>query len=76
MISSTITGTGSYIPEIKKENKQFLENFFLNADGTEIPNENEVIIEKFKAITGIVERRYAPSKYNTSGLIAASSIAF
>ena len=68
MISSTITGTGSYIPEIKKENKQFLENFFLNADGTEIPNENEVIIEKFKAITGIVERRYAPSKYNTSDL--------
>ena len=51
MISSTITGTGSYIPEIKKENKQFLENCFLNADGTEIPNDNELIIEKFKAIT-------------------------
>ena len=68
MISSTITGTGSYIPEIKKENKQFLENCFLNADGTEIPNDNELIIEKFKAITGIVERRYAPPKYNTSDL--------
>ena len=68
MISSIITGTGSYIPEIKKENKKFLENRFLNADGTEIPSENELIIEKFKAITGIEERRYAPSKYNTSDL--------
>ena len=49
MISSTITGTGSYIPEIIKENKQFLENCFLNSDGTEIPSENELIIDKFKA---------------------------
>jgi 3-oxoacyl-[acyl-carrier-protein] synthase-3 len=68
MISSIITGTGSYIPEIKKENKKFLENCFLNADGTEISSDNELIIEKFKAITGIEERRYAPSKYNTSDL--------
>jgi hypothetical protein len=28
--------------EIIKENKQFLENCFLNADGTEIPSENEL----------------------------------
>lgn len=68
MISSIITGTGSYIPEIKKENEKFLENRFLNADGTEIPSENEIIIEKFKGITGIEERRYADSKYNTSDL--------
>jgi 3-oxoacyl-[acyl-carrier-protein] synthase-3 len=68
MISSIITGTGSYIPEIKKENKKFLENRFLNADGTEIPSDNEIIIEKFKGITGIEERRYADSKYNTSDL--------
>ena len=68
MISSVITGTGSYIPEIKKENEKFLGHRFLNADGTEIPNPNEVIIEKFKAITGIEERRYADEKYNTSDL--------
>jgi len=66
MTSSLITGTGSYIPEIKKENKKFLENRFLNSDGTEIPSDNAIIIEKFKAITGIEERRYAASKYNTS----------
>ena len=68
MISSVITGTGSYIPAIKKENDKFLVNRFLNADGTEINNSNEIIIDKFKSITGIVERRYAEEKYNTSDL--------
>ena len=57
MISSLITGTGSYIPELKKENKEFLSNLFLNADGSEIPNKNDIIIEKFKAITGIEDRK-------------------
>lgn len=68
MIESVITGTGSYIPEIKKANDKFLTHRFLNADGTEIQSENEVIIEKFKAITGIEERRYADHQYNTSDL--------
>ena len=68
MISSRITGTGSYIPQIKKENEKFINHRFLNADGSEIQSENEVIIEKFKAITGIEERRYADVKYNTSDL--------
>lgn len=68
MISSIITGTGSYIPTIKKENDKFLDNRFLNADGTAISNPNDVIIDKFKSITGIEERRYAEDKYNTSDL--------
>ncbi len=68
MIKSVITGTGSYIPKIKKANDKFLTHRFLNADGTEIQSENEVIIEKFKAITGIEERRYADHQYNTSDL--------
>lgn len=68
MISSVITGTGSYIPKIKKENQKFLENHFLNADGTKIPSENKIIIDKFKAITGIEERRYAIADYNSSDL--------
>lgn len=68
MTSSIITGTGSYIPSIKKENDKFLKNRFLNADGTEINNSNDIIIEKFKSITGIEERRYAEDQYNTSDL--------
>ena len=41
---------------------------FLNADGTAFASENDVIVEKFKAITGIEERRYAKAEYNTSDL--------
>ncbi|OSY88138.1 3-oxoacyl-ACP synthase [Tenacibaculum holothuriorum] len=68
MISSVITGTGSYIPSIKKENSLFENNRFLNTDGSAFQNTNTVIIEKFKAITGIEERRYAETKYNASDL--------
>ena len=68
MISSVITGTGSYIPKINKENKKFLDHCFLNANGTKIPNKNDVIIDKFKAITGIEERRYATDENNSSDL--------
>jgi 3-oxoacyl-[acyl-carrier-protein] synthase-3 len=68
MISSKITGTGSFIPSIKKENKAFLETHFLNEDGSVFSLENNVIIEKFKNITGIQERRYAKSEFKTSDI--------
>ncbi len=68
MISSKITGIGSFIPSLKKENTSFLEEVFLNSDGTNFSSENDVIIEKFKAITGIEERRYAIAEYTTSDL--------
>ena len=68
MISSVITGTGTYIPTVQKENNKFSNHRFLNEDGTELSNSNDVIIDKFKSITGIEERRYADSKYNTSDL--------
>lgn len=67
-IYSEITGLGSYIPSEVKKNEAFLENEFLNEDGTPFEYENEVIIEKFKAITGIEERRYAPPELNSSDL--------
>jgi len=53
-----ITGTGSYIPSIIEKNENFYNHKFLNADGSTINSPNEVIVEKFKAITGIQERRY------------------
>ena len=67
-MSICITGTGSYIPEIIKKNKDFLENTFLNSDGSNFKVSNEVIIKKFQAITGIEERRYAKSNHNSSDL--------
>ncbi len=63
-----ITGTGSYIPDTIEKNEAFHEHVFLNSDGSSINTPNEVIVEKFKAITGIVERRYAKEHLNASDL--------
>jgi len=57
-MSIRITGTGSYIPSVVEKNENFYNHKFLNADGSSINSPNEVIVEKFKAITGIKERRY------------------
>lgn len=53
-----ITGTGSSIPQKTELNSSFSEHSFYDATGVQIDNPNEVIIEKFKAITGIEQRRY------------------
>ena len=63
-----ITGTGSYIPDTIEKNESFHQHTFLNSDGSSINSTNEVIVEKFKAITGIVERRYAEPHFVTSDL--------
>ncbi|NJX14817.1 3-oxoacyl-ACP synthase III family protein [Tamlana crocina] len=63
-----ITGTGSYIPSTVEKNTAFHNHTFLNADGSAINAPNEVIVEKFKEITGIAERRYAKDHLNSSDL--------
>ncbi|WP_418636442.1 3-oxoacyl-ACP synthase III family protein [Winogradskyella sp.] len=63
-----ITGTGSYIPSIVEKNKDFYNHQFLNADGTSIDSPNEIIVEKFEAITGIQERRYVNEKQLNSDI--------
>ncbi len=67
-MSVKITGTGSYIPLLIKKNNEFLNENFLNSDGSSFKFNNEVIIKKFKSITGIEERRYAKDHLNTSDL--------
>lgn len=67
-MSIGITGTGCYIPTVKTKNKDFTTAEFLTSEGDQFDYTNEVIIQKFKAITGIGERRYAKSEYNTSDL--------
>ena len=68
LVNAVITGLGSYIPTIVKKNSDFLSCEFLNEDGSPFPYENEEVIEKFKAITGIEERRYALPEFNSSDL--------
>lgn len=70
----TITGTGSYIPSGIAKNNQFEKNSFFNEDGTLIRQKNEVIIEKFKAITGIAERRYVEDKLLTSDIASYAAL--
>jgi 3-oxoacyl-[acyl-carrier-protein] synthase-3 len=67
-MSNAITGTGSFLPSIIVENTNFDKHHFLNSNGSPINSDNKVIIEKFKSITGIGERRYAESNLNTSDL--------
>ncbi|MAX69486.1 MAG: 3-oxoacyl-ACP synthase [Flavobacteriaceae bacterium] len=68
-----ITGIGSYIPESIEKNEDFHQHEFLNTDGSSIEHPNEIIVDKFKAITGIVERRYADDQLVASdiGFLAA-----
>jgi 3-oxoacyl-[acyl-carrier-protein] synthase-3 len=73
-INTVITGTGSYIPSIVKKNSDFLNNTFLNEDGSPFAYDSKTIIEKFKAITGIEERRYATDDLNSSDLGYLASV--
>jgi 3-oxoacyl-[acyl-carrier-protein] synthase-3 len=68
-----ITGTGSYVPEMKLENASFNTMQFFDQDGQGFPYSNEILIEKFKEITGIEARRYARKDQLSSdlGTIAA-----
>ncbi len=63
-----LTGTGCYIPKVTTKNQDFEQHNFLDSQGVPYGQPNEVIIEKFKAITGIGERKYAADHLNTSDL--------
>ena len=67
-MQSIISGTGSYIPKIKMKNEDFLSNEFFNESQKKLPNSNEVVIKKFKAITGIEERRYLTDDLKNSDI--------
>jgi 3-oxoacyl-[acyl-carrier-protein] synthase-3 len=69
-----ISGIGSYIPETKIANSDFQQHVFLNEDGSPFGYPNDIVIEKFKSITGIEKRRYATPEQNTSDLAFLASI--
>lgn len=68
-----ITGTGSYVPANIVTNSNFADNKFFDEDGIPFESSHMEIAEKFKAITGIEERRYADDDMDASdmGIIAA-----
>ena len=72
-IYTTIAGTGCYIPEKRVINDDFLSNVFYENNGTKIETENAEIIQKFKKITNIAERRYVDDNLVTSDIAAIAA---
>ncbi len=74
-IYTTIIGSGSYIPELSVNNDYFLNSTFYDPKTRKpIDKDNEEVIEKFKEITNISERRWAKPDQMTSDLGALASL--
>ncbi len=63
-----IKGSGCYIPTEVVTNLDFAKHIFLNEDGSDFPQSNEIVAQKFLEITGIEERRYVTNNLNTSDI--------
>jgi 3-oxoacyl-[acyl-carrier-protein] synthase-3 len=68
MANSIITSTGSYIPKIAVPNDHFQNHEFYSEDGKKLDKPTAEIIQKFKEITCIEERRYLSHDLNTSDM--------
>ena len=73
MLQSVITGTGSYIPAIIQSNEDFANHTFYSDNHQPLTSPPGEIVEKFRQITGISERRYIPDELNTSDIAAIAS---
>jgi 3-oxoacyl-[acyl-carrier-protein] synthase-3 len=68
MIRSVITGSGSYIPPFVQTNQDFAQHEFFTAEGLPLPVDPSEVVNKFKKITGIEERRYTTDDLNASNI--------
>jgi 3-oxoacyl-[acyl-carrier-protein] synthase III len=73
MQRSVITGTGCYIPSEIKTNEDFIINSFYGEDNEPIATPPEEVVEKFKGITGIEERRYVDTNQNSSDIASIAA---
>jgi len=75
MLRSVITGTGSYIPPFVQANSDFAKQTFYSENRQPLDTPPHVVVEKFKQITGIGERRYTTDELNASdiGSLAAKA---
>ncbi len=71
--ATVITGTGCYIPDFVKTNRDFTGHNFYAEDNKALDIEPQIIVEKFKKITGIEERRYANSDIDSSDMAAIAA---
>ena len=68
-----ITGSGAYIPTEIVANRDFTVHNFYAEDHLRIETPPQDIVEKFRNITGIAERRYAPTHLNASDIGAMAA---
>ena len=75
MFRSVITGTGSYIPPHIQSNFDFAQHIFYSDNRQPLNSQPQEVVEKFRQITGIEERRYTTNDLNTSdiGSLAAEA---
>ena len=73
MFRTVITGSGCYIPPVIQANADFAKHVFYSEEHQALSTAPEEVVEKFRQITGIEERRYASDEMNASdiGAIAA-----
>jgi len=73
MLRSIITGSGCYIPPVIQTNADFSSHLFYSDKQKPLTLSPGEVVEKFRQITGIEERRYAVADSKTSdiGAIAA-----
>ncbi|HEX6915997.1 MAG TPA: ketoacyl-ACP synthase III [Chitinophagaceae bacterium] len=73
VVRAVITGSGCYVPTEVKTNRDFTVHDFYADDNLRIETPPQEVVEKFRQITGIEERRYAPFDLNSAdiGAIAA-----
>lgn len=70
-IYTVVKGTGSHIPEVLVKNSDFLNHEFYDPTTREkFDKDNEEIIEKFREITNIEERRFVREDQVTSDIAA------
>jgi 3-oxoacyl-[acyl-carrier-protein] synthase-3 len=68
MLCSVITGTGAYIPPDIQSNKDFFQHVFYTDNHHRLEAPSPEVVDKFRQITGISERRYASDNMNASDL--------
>ncbi len=68
MVHSVITGSGSYIPPFVQTNQDFAQHEFFTSEGLPLAVEPTEVVNKFKKITGIEERRYTTDNLNASNI--------
>jgi 3-oxoacyl-[acyl-carrier-protein] synthase III len=72
-LNTVITGTGSYIPTRIIKNSDFVSQTFFEKDETAIDSPGDVVVSKFKDITGISERRWVEEHLTNSDISAMAA---